>query len=63
MNFALNMDFGCLDQISHYCRPYLALDYPETTSIKSICQEASDMCNDNVLGKNVVHISALQPNR
>jgi carboxypeptidase C (cathepsin A) len=50
MTFALTMEFGCLDQILNYCRPYLALPSPSTPSIKSICQEAADMCNDNVLG-------------
>lgn len=51
MTFALNMEFGCLDQMKHYCRPYLALDSSETLSDKAICQQAADMCNDNVLGK------------
>ena len=51
MKFALNMEFGCLDQIINYCRPFIAVGPPETQSIKAICQEAADMCNDNVLGE------------
>lgn len=51
MEFALNMVYGCLDQAVHYCRPYLASDSSLTLSDKAICQEAADMCNDNVFGK------------
>jgi regulator of extracellular matrix RemA (YlzA/DUF370 family) len=55
MRFALNMEFGCLDQIINYCRRFIAVSPPETQSIKAICQEAADMCNDNVLGELVEH--------
>ena len=50
MKFALEMDFGCLYQISQICRRYLEAGSAATLSTKSICQEAADMCNDNVLG-------------
>jgi hypothetical protein len=46
MNFALNMDGGCLQDIEQ-CR-----DVDQTSFVgKYICQEAQDMCRDNVEGK------------
>ncbi|KAI9736229.1 MAG: hypothetical protein M1834_001115 [Cirrosporium novae-zelandiae] len=48
MKFALNMPLGCLEQIA-ICRSE-PKEYLTKTTYDSICQEAADMCRDNVEG-------------
>lgn len=49
MEFALNMNTGCLQQIE-YCRSVLPTAI-STLVKQAICAEAADMCGDNVEGK------------
>jgi len=46
MEFALNMNFGCLQQIEQ-CRQTDMTG----VSAQAICAEAGNMCRDNVEGK------------
>jgi carboxypeptidase D len=51
MQYALSWEYGCKQQI-RLCR---SINFP-SPSVNVICQEAADMCNDNVMGKSTLKV-------